>query len=315
MDQLFSILAQSLKTEIRCIEDLFAIIENSPITNPKPTVEHLWYIFDWQNSIKDSLTDKQLENHSFYNSFRIQKSEGHVMLQAKPLPQDSEWGPPTGIQLLKSGIDFPPVSAAGFRVEDLNLEKAMMSMKPYFARMPKDEENYVSKSWEKLVDKLEGLSRRQSNFESMKIAELPRQCEPIIDINIEAEGRKDLPPLKGEVYPANLEEGVFTQEICVGMDVAVYTRSKRSRPWLGRVTEIAPEPGKFMLQWFSRRSKGSTFYGMKNADGSPFVSKQDFLSVMFWEFSEKKSDSSFTVAPYWLDKIAKEAISHDKCYE
>ena len=97
------------------------------------------------------------------------------------------------------------------------------------------------------------------------------------------------------------------------MDVAVYTKSKRSRPWLGRVTELNTEQGKFKMQWFSRRSRGSTFYGMKNADGSNFVSEQDVLSVMFWEFTENKNESSFTVSRYWLDKIEKEAEMHDRC--
>ena len=318
MDQLFSILAQSLKTEITCIEDLFSVIQNSPIT-PKPTVDHLWYIFDWQSSIRDSLTEKQLENHSFYNSFRIKKSlenkksEVRVMLQAKPLPQDSEWGPPTGIQLLKLGVKFPPVPSAGFRVEDLNLGKAIMSLKPYISQMPENKKIFVSKSWEKLVDTLESLPRRQGNFEKMKIEEFPKQSESGVNKDLQPERPKDLPALKGAVYPANLEEGSFYQEVCLGMDVAVYTRSKRSRPWLGRVTEIDAKNGKFKLQWFSRRSRGSTFYGMKNADSSPFVSEQDVLTVMFWQFTENRNESSFSVSSYWLDKIAIEAEMHDEC--
>ena len=305
-------MAQSLKTEVRCIEDLFSIIENSAIT-PKPSVQHLWYIFDWKKLIQDQLTQKQLENHSFYNSFRIKKSDGHVMLQAKPLPQDSEWGPSTGIQLLKLDAEFPPVTSAGFRVEDLNLGKAMSSLKPYISQLPSDEKEFVSKSWERLVDKLESLPRRQDNLEKMKIQELPKQLESNEQIDLQIDGEKDLPELKGEIYPAILEEGLFQQEVCLGMDVAVYTKSKRSRPWLGRVTELNTEPGRFKMQWFSRRSRGSTFYGMKNADGSNFVSEQDVLSVMFWEFTENKNESSFTVSRYWLDKIEKEAEMHDRC--
>ena len=73
--------------------------------------------------------------------------------------------------------------------------------------------------------------------------------------------------------------------------------------------------GKFKLQWFSRRSRGSIFYGMKHADGSTFVSEQNVLSVMLWEFSENKTESSFSVSPYWLDKIAKEAEMHDECQD
>ena len=54
---------------------------------------------------------------------------------------------------------------------------------------------------------------------------------------------------------------------------------------------------------------------MENNDGSPFVSEQEFLSVMLWGFAENQTNSSFTVAQYWLDRIAKEAEEHDKCYE
>ena len=307
-------MAQSLKTEVRCIEDLFKIIETSPIT-PKPTVQHLWYIFDWNSSIQDNLTQKQLENHSFYNSFRIKRTDGQVLLQAKPLPQDSDWGPPTGIQLLKRGVQFLPVSAASFRVEDLNLEKAMMSLKPYIAQMSDKEKLFVSKSWEKLVSTLENLPRRQNNFETMKIDQFPKQCDRSTNIDLQLEVTRELPELRGEIYPANLAEGSFRHEVSVKMDVAVYTKTKRSRPWLGRVTKVNSENGKFTLQWFSRRSRGSTFYGMKNADGSPFVSEQNVLSVMLWEFSENKTETSFSVSPYWLDKIAKEAEMHDECQD
>ena len=45
-------------------------------------------------------------------------------------------------------------------------------------------------------------------------------------------------------------EGKFIQQR--GMDVAVYTQSKKGRHWLGRVSEIDQKKGKFKLQWGSR---------------------------------------------------------------
>ena len=314
VDHLFSILTQSLKTEIKCIEELFSIIENSPVS-PKPSVEHLWYIYDWQNCISGCLTVKQLENHSFYNGFRIKRCQGNVILQAKPLPQDVEWEPKTGIQLLKPGTEFPPVGAASFRVEDLNLQKAISSLKPYISQMQPEEKDKILKSWERLVNTLESLPRRKDHLKKMKIEELPRQTDRELDNNLDLDLNKHVPELKGQVYPERLEEGQFNQEVFLGMDVAVYTQSKSNRPWLGRVNEIDRERKKFKLQWFSRRSRGTTYYAMKNPDGSPFVSEQDVCCVMLWEFSDRKTESSFDVSNYWLEKIAVEYGKHDNCYD
>ena len=236
------------------------------------------------------------------------------MLQAKPLPNDAEWEPPTGIQLLKPGAEFPPVGAGSFRVEDLNLEKALSSLKPYISQMQPEERDKILKSWEKLVNTLEGLPRRTDHFEKMKIEELPRQVYREFSSDLDLDLPKHTPELKGQIYPERLEEGEFNQEIHLQMDVAVYTQSKRNRPWLGRVNEIDHVRGKFKLQWFSRRSRGTTYYAMKNSDGSPFVSEQDLGCVMLWEFSDRKTDSSFNVSNYWLDKISLEYTQHDSCY-
>ena len=138
---------------------------------------------------------------------------------------------------------------------------------------------------------------------------LPRQREKDF-VDVDEAVSRDVPELKGQVYPEQLVEGSFEKEISAGMDVAVYTRIKRSRPWLGRVVSIDSKCQKFKLQWFARRSRGSTFYGMSNSDSSPFVSEQDVCSVMLWDFS-----ISFSVSSYWLDKIAATYEEHDKCYE
>ena len=53
---------------------------------------------------------------------------------------------------------------------------------------------------------------------------------------------------------------------------------------------------------------------MNSTDGSPFVSEQYVCVVvmLWWEFSEKKTESSFEVSSYWLDKIAIEYEKHDE---
>ena len=39
---------------------------------------------------------------------------------------------------------------------------------------------------------------------------------------------------------------------------------------------------------------------MTNFDGSPFLTEQDFDSIMFWDMSEKKKETSFDIANFWL---------------
>ena len=80
----------------------------------------------------------------------------------------------------------------------------------------------------------------------------------------------------------------MNQEVQTGMDVAVYTQSKKGRPWIGRVSEIDKKKGKFNLQWFSRRSRGNTYYAIKNIDGSPFESEQDICVVKLCGSSQKR---------------------------
>ena len=59
--------------------------------------------------MEDNLTEKSLENHSFYHSFRFFKEDDTALMQAKHLPQDHEWTPSTGIRLVKENVIFEPV--------------------------------------------------------------------------------------------------------------------------------------------------------------------------------------------------------------
>ena len=129
VDQLFSILTQEFKkSEIKTVDELIEIIQKSPIT-PQPSVESLNYTWDWKNFVTGYLTGKQLENHSFYNAFNIVKEGKKTKLRAKRLPQDQEWFPPTGIELIQQNIPFDePVRSSGFRVEDLILPKVLWDL-------------------------------------------------------------------------------------------------------------------------------------------------------------------------------------------
>ena len=66
-----SILTQEFKkSEIKTVEELIQLIENSSI-KPKPDCETLEYIWNWRDYISGYLSDKELQNHSFYNAFRV----------------------------------------------------------------------------------------------------------------------------------------------------------------------------------------------------------------------------------------------------
>ena len=158
-----SILTQEFKkSEIKTVEELFHIIENSPMV-PRPECESLQYIWNWRDYISGYLTDKQLKNHSFYNAFKIKKektvSEGKVTkLRCKRLPQDEEWLPPTGIRLVQANTPYDPVGSAEFRVQDLLLPKIMENLEKYFRRMPTHVRVKVGDSWGRLKDSLERMT-------------------------------------------------------------------------------------------------------------------------------------------------------------
>ena len=95
---------------------------------------------------------KDLRNHSFYNAFQFKKENGSVKLRCKKLPQDLEWKPPTGIQLIKNDVDFVPVPAEEFRVEDLKLYEIFKSLNRYLGTMGNDEKLKVSKSSDAVGD-------------------------------------------------------------------------------------------------------------------------------------------------------------------
>ena len=215
VDQLFSILTQEFKkSEIKTVDELIEIIQKSPIT-PQPSVESLNYTWDWKNFVTGYLTGKQLENHSFYNAFNIVKEGKKTKLRAKRLPQDQEWFPPTGIELIQQNIPFDePVRSSGFRVEDLNLPKVLWDLQKYFKRMPTHLRVSISSSWNKLKETLEGLPRMQNNLPPMKLSDLPKMqlnLAPVLsdEFDFVDDDPNDLPVIKGNVC----EEGLFNSNI------------------------------------------------------------------------------------------------------
>ena len=70
-----------------------------------------------------------------------------MKLRCKKLPQDLEWKPRTGIQLINNDVDFVPV-----RVEDLKLYEIFKSLNRYLGTMGNDEKLKVSMSSDAVGD-------------------------------------------------------------------------------------------------------------------------------------------------------------------
>lgn len=310
VDQLFSILTQEFKkTELKTLEDLEDSIRHSIC--PTPYVERLNFVWDWKGFISGKLSDKELSNHSFYNAFQIVQEGGVTKLRAKRLPQDNVWLPPTGIELIKQGIAYDPVKCADFRVESLNLEKVTSDLIKYFKTMPATVRTLVSDSWCRLRETLEGLPKKQKNIPPMKITDLPRiSCASMVNLPDEYDfvisDRADLPEISGQVC----EVGLFDTAVRVGLDVVVYTREVKGRPWVGRITKVNSNKT-FEIQWFDRKGKGCTFRSMKTPDNEPYTTKLDNSVVMFWDISDQRMSNSFHLTPYWLSKILKEYEKYD----
>ena len=320
VDRMFSVLAKLFKeSEMRCINDLVQTIQTSPIV-PSPMVVNMFYSFDWKTFIQSKFAKAPLEHHSFYHSFKISKEEGKTKFQGKLYPQDQEYGPVSGIQLLKEGVEFSPVGPTVFRIEKLELERVFRSLTGYLPSLPLEERMRVSSSWHALRKTLESLPKQRDNLMKMDIRELPRQSADAIPALPEHFARvvqeTEVPQLRGQIIPEEVTEGDFDTEIVEGSDVVVYTKSKTNRPWLGRILRILPE-GKFIMHWYQRRSRGNTFYAMVKPDGSPVLSEQTNEVVMGWHISEDgtRKENSFQLSYYTMEKINQDYLDHDVMYE
>ena len=98
------------------------------------------------------------------------------------------------------------------------------------------------------------------------------------------------------------------------MDVALYTRQKSTRPWLGRVLSLLAGGKDFVVHWYKKRSRSTVYQASFNSNGTPFTSTMSTDTVMLWNFSDNKTENSFEVSSEWLEKIMKHYYDHDLCY-
>ena len=312
-----SILTTQFKSEIRTVEELFAKIANSPI-RPKPEVHHLLFIWNWKEFAQQHFSDQMLANHSHYHSFQLKREGEQVALRAKQYPQDKEWSPNPPIKLLKDNIDYEPVKAAPFRAEDLNLEKVQSDLRSrYFPLFSNPDRKAIESSWENLCTKL--IQMPSMILPKRKLTEVVKQgpvtesqCPYYLTDHVD---QPPPPKLIGEFFPPiDAEEMEFKEDARIGLDVVLWTLSKKWRPWVGRVKEILSEE-EFIIHWFERLQPNSnSFVASKNADGSPYVSKQSMACVMFWQMAINATEDSFDISEYDMKRISHEYKAHDKCY-
>jgi len=301
-----------LKREIATIEEFESIISNS--MHPSPTCQSLSFTWDWKSFIIPNLYKVPISNHSSFHSFQLKKEGGFPRLRSKKYPQDSSYEPANGIIVLNENINYSPVPAADFRVEKLCLDVVFRDLRKFISRMTNADRQRVQQSWDNLRERLEKMPHRQKNLPCLKISDLPKQRHEATNTPNVFELDEDVPELEGEEFPAELNEGDFETEVMVGMDVVLWTESKLRRPWIGRVLKII-DSSCFILQWYGRRGRGTTFHAQMNKDGTPYTSKQSFSSVMFWEMSSEKEEMSLKLTNKWLEKIMLEYSVYDESDE
>ena len=299
-----------LKVDITTLEILKERITSAPI-EPKPICRSLEYIYDWKSFISEKLTNPPLKYQSKYNSFLFTvehcNNKRLVVFRAKKLPQDSQLVPRAGIRLVKEDTEFEPVGCADYRLEKVNFDEILKGINIFLRKQPLQVRMNVTVSWDRLRDRLESLPRRSESFPKMQLLELPKQSLEVLQVpeyllEEEEQGNE----LTGDLYDEEVTEGDLDSEICVGMDLCVYTIEQRGRPLVGRVLEIL-EDKKFLIHWFSRKtSRSKKFEALSDKDGSRSISEMENGSVMFWQMSENRTQTSFTLSNFWLQDIARE---------
>ena len=216
--------------------------------------------------------------------------------------------PRAGIRIINEGVEFEPVGPAEYRVDTIKFDEIMKGINIYLSKQPLGKRMEVSQSWERLRKKIESLPERSENFPKMKLNDLPRLVrEPlhVPDHLMEEEEDADN-ELTGDIYPEDVTDGDVDSEISLGMDVCIYTESKRGRPWVGRIVQLL-EGRRFIIHWYSRKSSRSKlFEASYNADGSRSVSEMENQMVMFWQMTHKRTQTSFYLETFWLETIERE---------
>ena len=238
-----------------------------------------------------------------------------MKFRGKLLPQlpDTELVPRAGIRLVKEDTTFEPVLAADFRVGEIKFDDIFKGLRKFTVKLPLDTQMSVISSWERLRKSLESLPRQKETFKKLRLENLPKQSiaeDVCVPDHLKNAVDAVENTLSGDLYPEEISEGDL-KEVDIGTDVVVYTTEIQTRPWVGRVTKLLANQ-RFEINWFVKKSgRGQVFESMKDALGSPVASVIDLDSVMFWQMSEKRTEQSFTLAPFWVETVRIEYLKLD----
>ena len=79
---------------------------------------------------------------------------------------------------------------------------------------------------------------------------------------------------KASCFPESLDEGDFKEDMQEGLDVLVYSKVKKGRPWCGRIIQIV-DSHKFIIHWFHSSSSFTGFIQVPH-------SLVSFKFIIYW---------------------------------
>ena len=256
------------------------------------------------------MTKKQIQNHSFYHVFKVEKEGQKTVLQAKQFLFSKTWTPEAGLKLLKDSEECEPIPSTGiadFRIDSLNLDRVFLDLRKFFMTMDMERRMSLQDSWDKVRKRLESLPRLKDTFEKMEIRDLSQQDHvasfKVPDHFSHLTDEVEVPELQGEIFPESIDEADFTSQFAVGLDVAVYTVLK-SRPWVGRITRRLSEDT-FQICWFKKQPRSTKYVATEQFDVI------EDASVILWGFSSERTENSFNISSVYFLRLKKLYEEHD----
>lgn len=318
VDQLFSVLAQTLKgKEISTQDELVEAIESAPI-NPTPLVKVLYFISDWRSYMNQKLSREKLSYHSGYHCFKISSEKSKVCFRGKVLSTDENWFPPRGIQLLADEVDFSEkIKASEFRIDhQKKMEAILHDIKTkYLPTLDPRKRLETDSRWKALDQTFQHLEKERKSLKTLSLADLPKFLPPPTpdhsDIVVKNHG--ETTPLWGSFYPEEVLDGNVESDAKLGLDVVVFTHSKSDRPWVGIIKSICNEKKAYSIHWHKRAPGGGIRYKADTKRGAPYISEVDSASIMLYSVADHLDNGDLDLSELY-DKVMSTYDQHDKCY-
>ena len=140
-------------------------------------MESLDYIWDWKSVASEVMTKKQIQQHSKYHAFKIEREGSNVVLRAKQFLFSPTWLPESGLKLLRDLDEksIPLAEVSPFRIESLNLHQVYSDLNKYYLTMELEKRMRVQSSYDRLRKKIESMPALASTFQKLRINDLESQ--------------------------------------------------------------------------------------------------------------------------------------------